>query len=121
VYATRREESKCLLLSIQIAISDSLADLYVCRDNLLDNMTKRFNAINEPESLLLCPVKTIFVVALRFEYVARARTAQEAISLAVKRRDKTIPWKYPLRPVLPAIAKGGAYLVSDKCALSTQL
>jgi hypothetical protein len=106
---------------IQIAIGNSLADLYVCRDDPLENMTKRFNAINEPELLLLCPVKTVLTIALRLGNVAGARTAQEAISQAAKRKDKTVIWKHPLRPVLPAIAKGGGYLIPDKNALSHQI
>ncbi|EMD61597.1 hypothetical protein COCSADRAFT_163032 [Bipolaris sorokiniana ND90Pr] len=84
------------------------------------NSTKRFYSINSPlESIPLCPVKAIIIMALRFGNVKNANSIEELLLNTARRDDKTVQWKDPRRPILPSFTSGHIVLL-DKPASSRQ-
>jgi hypothetical protein len=62
----------------------------------------------------------LLIVALRFGNV-HAQIIDELLRLAAERRDKTIQWAHPERPVLCAFGNVGASIQLDKHAGNHQL
>jgi hypothetical protein len=76
--------------------------------------------LKDDKDNVVCPIKLLLILALRLGNV-HARTIDEVLHLAAQRRDKTIHWVYPERPVLCAFGKIGASIQPDKPAGNHQL
>lgn len=78
-------------------------------------------SINDPAALLLCPIKAVLNMALRLGNVRDAITVHDLLTRTAARRDKTVQWKDPYRPVLVAFTGRGAKVVATKPANSKQV
>ncbi|KAK0129018.1 hypothetical protein ONS95_000958 [Cadophora gregata] len=63
---------------------------------------------------VICPVKLLLIQALRSGNLSSS--LDETLKQASLRRDRTIQWLYPERPVLPQLLKSSAFIAWDKPA-----
>jgi hypothetical protein len=82
---------------------------------------KRFESIDEPGLVMMCPVKIVLVLALRLGHTAVHTSLNDLIAATTARGDKIVQWRDPHQPVLCAFILGEAGLDCSQPAPSSQI
>jgi hypothetical protein len=90
------------------------------RNEPASNRTVVLDCLKGSNTNLVCPIKLLLILALRLGHVS-GTTIYEILNNAQSRRDKTVVWTKPERPVFCAIESAGTALQQDKPAGNHQL
>jgi hypothetical protein len=112
--SSRRTRSKTDLLLFSI---ESRANQTFRRDPN-DNRDIPLQTLRDPSRNVICPVKLLFIQALRSGNLS---SLDDALTQASLRRDRTIQWLYPERPVIPQLNKCGAFIAWNLPAAPGQI
>ena len=74
--------------------------------------------LRDPSLNVVCPVKLLLIQALRSGNIL---SLDDALTQAFLRRDRTIQWLYPQRPVIPQLTKCSAFISWDMPAGTAQI
>lgn len=77
-------------------------------------------ALKSPDDSVVCPVKLLLTLALRLGNISES-SIHDLITHTRQRKNQTVLWAFPERPVHCAFTTGGAALVPDKPAGNHQL
>jgi len=78
------------------------------------------DCVKGSENNVVCPIRLLLVLALRLGHVS-GTTIEEILNKAQSRRDKTVVWTEPERPVFCAYGPQGSALRQEKPAGNHQL
>ncbi|KAH7412525.1 hypothetical protein BKA64DRAFT_770267 [Cadophora sp. MPI-SDFR-AT-0126] len=84
------------------------------------NRKVKLETLKSPSNNVICPIKLLLVVALRHGNVQETNV-DEFLRVLSTRRDKTVQWVHPKRPVLCAFGNVGSSVQADKPAGNHQL
>ncbi|MCJ1435728.1 hypothetical protein MMC27_005103 [Xylographa pallens] len=74
--------------------------------------------LRNPALNVICPIKLLLVQALRSGNIV---SLDDALTQASLRRDRTIEWLYPQRPVIPQLVRDTAFIAWDRPAGTNQV
>jgi len=77
-------------------------------------------ALKSPDDSLVCPIKLLLALALRLGNVPES-SIEDLIAHTRQRKNHTVLWSFPERPVHCAFTTNGAALIPDKPAGNHQL
>jgi hypothetical protein len=98
-----------------------MTDLLLLRDLINNNEVRFIDPLDEQSQNVVCLVKLVMVVALRFAHVQDRNSSKEVLEHTSKRRDRTVQWTRPTWPIicqmprgkqLPVQEPGGAYIAN---------
>jgi hypothetical protein len=114
--SSRRTRSKTdlLLFSIEFRANQT------SRRDQNDNRDIPLQTLRDPSRNVVCPVKLLFIQALRSGNLS---SLDDALTQASLRRDRTIQWLYPERPrpVIPQFSKRSAFIAWNLPAAPGQI
>ena len=94
-------------------------DTLLHRDLTNKDEVRFIDPLDERSQNIVCPVKLLMVVALRFGHVQGGNSLKEVLEYTAKRQDRTVQWTRPTRPIicqmttgklLPVQEPGGAHI-----------
>jgi hypothetical protein len=90
------------------------------RNDPATNRSATVDCVKGSDNNIVCPIKLLLILALRLGYVS-GTTISEVLNNAQSRRDKTVVWTEPERPVFCAFGANGTALLQEKPAGNHQL
>ncbi|RDL33092.1 uncharacterized protein BP5553_08531 [Venustampulla echinocandica] len=83
-----------------------------------DDWDVPLRTLRDPALNVVCPVKLLLIQALRSGNIS---SLDDALTQASLRRDRTVQWLHPDRPVLPQLRKCSAFIAWDVAAGAGQV
>ena len=88
-----------------------MTDIPLPRDLNNNNEVRFIDPLGEQGQNVICLVKLLMVVALRFAHLQDRNSLKEVLEHMAKRRDRTVQWTRPTWPIICQMPRGKQLLV----------